>query len=69
MYILILGIYFCSLLRPNFIVGEGKKQHQGALPRTISGSWGACLRCGQMGHYVIECTAKILLVKEDNEER
>jgi len=22
-----------------------------------------------MGHYVIECTAKILLVKEDNEER
>lgn len=22
-----------------------------------------------MGHYVIECTAKMLLVKEDNEER
>ncbi|CAA2961711.1 ---NA--- [Olea europaea subsp. europaea] len=37
----------------------------GALPRTIMG----CLRCGQMGHYVIECTAKMLFVKEDNEER
>lgn len=48
-----------------------KKQHQGALPRTISGSWGACFRCGQMGHYVIECTAKMILIKdkEDNEER
>lgn len=44
-----------------------QKQHQGALPRTISGSWGGCLRCGQMGHYVIECTAKMLFVKEDNE--
>ncbi|GER50176.1 zinc knuckle (CCHC-type) family protein [Striga asiatica] len=44
-------------------------RHQGALPRTFSGSWGACLRCGQMGHYAIECTAKMLLVKEDNEER
>jgi hypothetical protein len=42
-----------------------QKQHQGALPRTIMG----CLRCGQMGHYVIECTAKMLFVKEDNEER
>nr|DAD25523.1 TPA_asm: hypothetical protein HUJ06_026987 [Nelumbo nucifera]DAD25661.1 TPA_asm: hypothetical protein HUJ06_027125 [Nelumbo nucifera] len=46
-----------------------QKQHQGALPRTRSGSRGACLRCGQMGHYVIERTAKILLVKEDDEER
>lgn len=39
-----------------------QKQHQGALPRTISGSRGACLRFGQMGHYAIECTAKILLI-------
>lgn len=52
-----------------FYLRGRQKQHQGALPRTISGSWGACLRCGQMGHYVIECTAKMLLVKEDNEER